>query len=79
MRDQADIRRAAGAEGFAEFAETDLEAHGVLALQEFGEVCGVGGASAEKPGGVTSRDIILGPILEGGLELGDGEFGEFAA
>ena len=78
-REQADVRRAAGAEGLAEFAEADLEAHRVLALQEHGEVGRIGGASAQEPGGVATRDIILGPILEGGLELGDGEFGEFAA
>ena len=40
---------------------------------------GLGRAAAEQPGGVTTRDVILGPRLEGGLEFGDGQFGEFAA
>ncbi|MEY3949703.1 MAG: hypothetical protein RJB43_1058, partial [Verrucomicrobiota bacterium] len=77
--DQADIRRAPGAEGFAEFAQSDLEAHRILAFQEFGEVRGVVGTAAEQPGGVTSRGVVRGPILEGGLQFGDGELGEFAA
>ena len=64
-RDQADIRRAPGAEGFTEFAQSDLDARRVLALQEFGEVCGVGGAAAEQPGSVTAGDVVRGPILEG--------------
>ena len=77
--DQADIRGATGTEGFAEFAETDLEARGVFALKEYGEMGRVSSAAAEEPGGVTTGDIILGPILEGGLQFGDRQLGEFAA
>ena len=76
--DQADIRRATGTEGFTQFAQSDLDAHRILALQEFGEVSGVFGTAAEQPGGVTSRGVVRGPILEGGLQFGDGEFGQFA-
>ena len=78
-RDQADIRRSTGAEGFTQFAQSDLDARRILALQEFGEVRGVVGAAAEQPGGVTSGDVIRGPILEGCLQFADRELGELAA
>ena len=39
----------------------------------------VGGTSAEQPGGMTTRGIVRGPSLQGGLQFGDREFGEFAA
>ena len=78
-RDEADVGRAAGAEGFAQFTQADLKADGVLALQQFGEVGGVGGAAAEEPGGVAPGHVVLGPILQRGLQVGDGQLGELAA
>ena len=77
-RDEGDVRRAAGAEGFAEFAEADLQAGRILAAEEFGEMAGVSRAAAEQPGGVTTAHVIFSPGLEGGLQFGDGELREFA-